>query len=740
MVVVLHTYSGRDGKEGERLRQEGERAGVEITTDPSQLSSASALLLAFFPFPFLAGSVGEAEAYSLLPDLVNLCQTAIAAGVKVVMWRVDSAIEAEVERAEPSSVHVRRCVERLLSFFRFQRRVEALLPIDAKTVGVGIPVGRLSGMHQLFGCLPPPSSMLSSSSSSSSSPLSSPPSSPPSSPSSSRHAGKRGREERGEERGEEKEKEKGGERKGEEGEGEEEEEEKKGRGEKKGRKNRMEAVASMLEVEKDVLSVFALPVSLPFSHLSSLFSSSLFPSPPSPSPLYLPLFTAVRDEEEGVGGGGEDRGCATSRWAGAKRGRGGRGGEGEKERREKRARVDAFAATCFPYPPSTHTGSEGSTKRGEGGEGKDKKSGGGEVVSSPSRPLSFSPSSHTHKRRKSHLDSFTPRRILLTGGAGFIGSHVCNYLVHTYPECTVVNFDLLDYCSSLRNVQACAGRRNYTFVKGDIRNLPLVEYVMTSMEVDTVLHFAAQSHVDVSFANSIEFTTTNVVGTHVLLEASRRVGVKRFVHVSTDEVYGDMSHDAADAGEGSLLDPTNPYASSKAAAEFIVKSYSRSYNLPVIISRGNNVYGPAQFPEKVIPKFVLRLLRGEKCCVHGRGTAKRSYVYVDDVVRAFDLILHRGEPGHTYNIGSASEVPILHLARSLISLIRGVTAEKEQDAYIEYVEDRRINDRRYAVDGSKLTSLGWSQLVSFHDGLRHTVEWYRNLEGGYWKNVDASLT
>ena len=264
-------------------------------------------------------------------------------------------------------------------------------------------------------------------------------------------------------------------------------------------------------------------------------------------------------------------------------------------------------------------------------------------------------------------------------------------LVKKYPDYHFVNLDVIDKCATSNNVLPSAACSNYTYCHGDICNLDLVAHLMEFHHVDTVMHFAAQSHVDASFGNPLAHTQTNVLGTHTLLEASRRYNIKRFIHVSTDEVYGDVMGEGV--VENAMFEPTNPYSCSKAAAEFIVKAYQKSYNLPVIITRGNNVYGPQQYPEKVIPKFILRLLAGDKACLHGSGDTRRSYVHVDDVARAFDLILHKGTLQEAYNIGSPFEISMLDLARCLVREM-GLREPGKETELIEYVEDRNINDKR----------------------------------------------
>jgi len=241
--------------------------------------------------------------------------------------------------------------------------------------------------------------------------------------------------------------------------------------------------------------------------------------------------------------------------------------------------------------------------------------------------------------------------------------------------------------------------------------------------VTSILHFAAQTHVDNSFGNSLQFTATNVLGVHTLLECSKSYGnLERFVHVSTDEVYGQSAYTGQGAIEGqTVLQPTNPYAASKAGAEHIVLSYFKSWKLPVIITRSNNIYGPHQYPEKVIPKWICRLSRGLKCPIHGDGSNQRAFMYVDDVINAYDLILHKGVIGEIYNFQSSTEISNLELSARVV---QACGKGDDPTPWREFVSDRAFNDKRYNVDGSKLFELGWKEKVSFEDGLRKTVEWY----------------
>lgn len=329
--------------------------------------------------------------------------------------------------------------------------------------------------------------------------------------------------------------------------------------------------------------------------------------------------------------------------------------------------------------------------------------------------------------------TFKPKSIMVTGGAGFIASHVAIRLVKNFPDTKVVVFDKLDYCSSIKNLDSVKHHRNFKFVKGDIQSMDLINFVLESEGIDTVMHFAAQTHVDNSFGNSMAFTMNNTYGTHVLLEACRKAGtIMRFINVSTDEVYGETSL-GKEQGllESSHLDPTNPYSAAKAGAEMLCKAYITSYKMPIIITRGNNVYGPHQFPEKMIPKFTILASRGKELPLHGNGQAVRSYLYVEDVAEAFECVLLRGKIGSVYNIGTEAERTVAQVAGDICKYF-GLPESK-----IVSVKDRAFNDQRYFIGSNKLADLGWVERTSWEEGLKKTIQWYLECQTGEYWNGDV---
>ena len=314
-------------------------------------------------------------------------------------------------------------------------------------------------------------------------------------------------------------------------------------------------------------------------------------------------------------------------------------------------------------------------------------------------------------------------KILVTGGCGFIGSNFINYIMKKYPDYHIINLDKLYYCASIENIEEnIRNNENYTFIEGDINDYYLVKYIIKSMNIDCIIHFAAQSHVDNSFNDSLQYTQDNVKGTHTLLEAVRinKPNIL-FLHFSTDEVYGESQLNEEPKNEMSLLCPTNPYAASKAAAEMLVNSYIHSYGLNCIITRCNNVYGPNQYPEKLVPKFIKLLKSGQKCTIHGDGSSLRSFIHAYDVVTAVDVILHKGKTSEIYNIGSKldDEKSVIEVAKILIEKIHNT---KDYNKYLEFVEDRPFNDKRYFITNDKLKLLGWEQTIDFDNAINKLIQ------------------
>lgn len=312
--------------------------------------------------------------------------------------------------------------------------------------------------------------------------------------------------------------------------------------------------------------------------------------------------------------------------------------------------------------------------------------------------------------------------ILVTGGCGFIGSNFLNFAIRKYKNYNFINIDAMYYCASHENIdEECRNATNYKFIEGNINDINLIKYILKSENITHIIHFAAQSHVDNSFSNSVDYTTDNVRGTHILLESIRTVNKNIvFFHFSTDEVYGESETDEEPKHEGSVLSPTNPYAASKAAAEMYVNAYKHSYGLKTIITRCNNVYGRNQYPEKLIPKFIKLIREGKKCTIHGNGSMLRSFIHVDDVCNAVDFIMHSGKIGEIYNIGSdeKNEQSVIEVTKMLIRIIKN---DDTYNNYIEYVEDRPFNDKRYYITNIKLRNLGWKQNISFIDGMRRLI-------------------
>jgi dTDP-glucose 4,6-dehydratase len=308
---------------------------------------------------------------------------------------------------------------------------------------------------------------------------------------------------------------------------------------------------------------------------------------------------------------------------------------------------------------------------------------------------------------------------LVTGGCGFVGSHFLNHFVPAKPNCKFINVDAMYYCASHDNLSKVTKEsKNYFFFECNINNIEFIKHILIFHQVTTVVHFAAQSHVDSSFVSnlSLSYTEDNVKGTHSLLEAVRQSDPNKtitFLHFSTDEVYGESRQNEDAKTEISLMCPTNPYAASKAASELIVSSYHHSYGLKCIITRGNNIIGTNQYPEKLVPKFINQLLQGEKCTVHGTGKSMRSFISVYDVCTAVETILKKGKIGEIYNIGSAesNERSVLQVAEHLVKAVFG--NEEKVENHLVFVDDRPFNDMRYFISNQKLQKLGWAQTITF---------------------------
>ncbi len=312
------------------------------------------------------------------------------------------------------------------------------------------------------------------------------------------------------------------------------------------------------------------------------------------------------------------------------------------------------------------------------------------------------------------------KNIFITWRCVFLGSNFVNFLYKSNKDINIYNLDALYYCASEKNVKEEIRNSNrYKFIKGNLTSYDLIYHILNFYNIDSVIHFAAQSHVQNSFSDSLQYTHDNIVGTHTLLEACRVYGkIKKFIHVSTDEVYGEsMINDSEEKKtEESILCPTNPYAATKAGAELIAQSYYHSFKIPIIITRGNNVYGPNQYPEKLIPRFIKLLKEDKKVTIQGDGSNIRAFLHVFDVCKAFNLILENGKVGEIYNIGSDedSEYTVSEIAKILIKLIK---KSDDYNNYIEYIEDRPFNDKRYYISNQKVKDLGWTIDVDFMEGI-----------------------
>jgi len=307
--------------------------------------------------------------------------------------------------------------------------------------------------------------------------------------------------------------------------------------------------------------------------------------------------------------------------------------------------------------------------------------------------------------------------ILITGGAGFIGANFIHYWHKKYPDDKIINLDLLTYAGNLDNLKGLE-ERNYQFIKGDIRDKDLVNDIAEN--IDLIVHFAAETHVDRSISASEDFIRTNVEGTRVLLDAAKEKNI-RFHHISTDEVFGSLKPGDKPFNESTPYDPRSPYSASKAASDHLTRAYYHTYNLPITISNCTNNYGPRQYPEKIIPLFITNLLKGKKVPVYGEGKNIRDWIHVDDHNRGVEAIIKKGRVGETYCLGGENELTNIELTKKILELMG-----KGEDM-IEYVKDRPGHDLRYAIDISKARNeLGWSPEINFEQGLKNTINWYMN--------------
>jgi len=317
-------------------------------------------------------------------------------------------------------------------------------------------------------------------------------------------------------------------------------------------------------------------------------------------------------------------------------------------------------------------------------------------------------------------------KLLITGGAGFIGSNFIHYTLKNHKDDQIINFDKLTYCGNLENLKDIEKDKRYKFIKGDICNEKLVDQVFQKEKPDFVLNFAAETHVDRSIKTPKNFTKTNILGTHTLLEVSRKYNIKKFLQISTDEVYGSIKK--GKFKETNPLLPNSPYAASKAGADLLVRSYYKTFKLPILITRSSNNFGPYQYPEKLIPFFITNLLQGEKVPLYGAGLNIRDWIYVLDNCAGIDVVLRKGKIGEIYNIGGGNEKTNLEIAKIILNELG------KDETFIEYVEDRPGHDFRYALDTKKIKHLGWKPKYNFEKAIKETIKWYKTHQN-WWKKL-----
>lgn len=320
------------------------------------------------------------------------------------------------------------------------------------------------------------------------------------------------------------------------------------------------------------------------------------------------------------------------------------------------------------------------------------------------------------------------KNILITGGAGFIGSNFINYILNERDDYNIVNLDKLTYAGNLENLAAVQGKKNYQFIKGDIANFELVDFIFRKFDIKYVINFAAETHVDRSILGSEVFFRTNVIGVNILLEASKKNKIEKFLQVSTDEVYGSLGETGLFI-EDTPLHPNSPYSASKASADMLAMSFYHTYGVPVVITRCSNNYGQYQFPEKLIPLMIINSLNGKKLPIYGDGMNIRDWIYVLDHNKAVETVFEKGKLGEVYNVGASNEIPNINIVKLILNHLG-----KSEDL-IEYVKDRPGHDRRYAIDSSKIKNeLGWQPRYKFEEAIVQTINWYKENKN-WWERI-----
>jgi len=320
------------------------------------------------------------------------------------------------------------------------------------------------------------------------------------------------------------------------------------------------------------------------------------------------------------------------------------------------------------------------------------------------------------------------KNVLITGGAGFIGSNFVKWMLKKYPDYTIINLDKLTYAGNLENLEDIEDNSQYRFEKGDVCDIPSVDRIFEKYSIDAIVHFAAESHVDRSILSASEFVRTNVLGTQVLLDVAKKYSIEKFLHVSTDEVYGSLG-ESGKFTEKTMLHPNSPYSASKTSSDLFVLAYQHTFNIPVVVTRCSNNYGPYQFPEKLIPLMIINALNGKPLPVYGKGANVRDWLHVIDHCSALDTVLHDGVVGEIYNIGGNNEWKNIDIVKLILKTIG------KPESLITFVKDRPGHDLRYAIDATKIKNeLGWSPSYTFENGIVETIDWYLDNQN-WWKRI-----